>query len=211
MELELALSLSSSASSSSSCFSHFDLNNYSHGNVEAKEVFECFKMEPLKKMKKPCINSDAYNGFHVPQTLPLLFCNKSNQEHDVNDDAINDVESTFIFINHKTKGEENGVVGWPPVKSSRKTLCHRGGWGGGSKSTYVKVQMEGDGIARKINLNLHHSYNTLVHALAQMFGKCNEDVKLTYQDKEGDWLLAGDVPWGSFVENVKRLKLVKKT
>ncbi|KAM0031045.1 putative transcription regulator AUX/IAA family [Helianthus debilis subsp. tardiflorus] len=39
----------------------------------------------------------------------------------------------------------------------------------------------------------------------------NEDVKLTYQDKEGDWLLAGDVPWGLFVENVKRLKLVKKS
>lgn len=29
-------------------------------------------------------------------------------------------------------------------------------------------------------------------------GKCNEDIEsytLTYQDKEGDWLLAGDVPW----------------
>ncbi|KAM0008612.1 putative transcription factor interactor and regulator AUX-IAA family [Helianthus debilis subsp. tardiflorus] len=99
------------------------------------------------------------------------------------------------WLSIRTKGEENGVVGWPPVKSSRKTLCHRGG---GSKSTYVKVQMEGNGIARKINLNLHHSCNTLVHTLAQMFGKCHEDVKLTYQDKEGDWLLAGDVPWGYF-------------
>ncbi|KAM0031046.1 putative transcription factor interactor and regulator AUX-IAA family [Helianthus debilis subsp. tardiflorus] len=76
------------------------------------------------------------------------------------------------WLSIRSKGEENGVVGWPPVKSSRKTLCHRGGCGGGSKSTYVKVQMEGDGIARKINLNLHHSYNTLVHTLAQMFGKC---------------------------------------
>lgn len=29
-------------------------------------------------------------------------------------------------------------------------------------------------------------------------GKCTEDrgsYRLTYQDKEGDWLLAGDVPW----------------
>lgn len=25
-----------------------------------------------------------------------------------------------------------------------------------------------------------------------------EEVKLTYQDQEGDWLLATDVPWGYF-------------
>ncbi|PWA42970.1 PB1 domain, AUX/IAA protein [Artemisia annua] len=96
-------------------------------------------------------------------------------------------------------GEENDVIGWPPVKSSRKKHFrhknHGGNGGGGSKSMYVKVHMEGDGIARKIDLNLHHSYHTLGHTLAHMFGKCSEDVKLTYQDKEGDWLLAGDVPW----------------
>ncbi|XP_076917649.1 auxin-responsive protein IAA31-like [Bidens hawaiensis] len=175
MELELTLSLSSS-----SCFSQFDLNNYSHGNVEAKDnVYECLNMQPLKK-RKYCVN------------------------------GANDVESTsFIFMNPKFSGQETSLVRWPPVNKSRKKLCV-----GGTKpkSMFVKVHMEGDGIARKkINLNLHRSYRTLVHTLANMFGKCKEDVKLTYQDKEGDWLLAGDVPWGSFMEAVKRLKLLKNT
>lgn len=84
MELKLTLSLSSSSSSSSSCFlQKFDLNDYSYENVQGME-------ENLKK-RKLCVN---YGD--VPKTLPLLFCNKSNQEHDVNE-----VESTFIFINHK--------------------------------------------------------------------------------------------------------------
>ncbi|XP_076934288.1 auxin-responsive protein IAA31-like [Bidens hawaiensis] len=176
MELELTLSLSSS-----SCFSQFDLNNYSHSNVEAKDnVYECLNMQPLKKRKKPCVNGDDANEF----------------------------ESKFMFIKHKFSGQETSLVGWPPVNKSRKKLCV-----GGTKpkSMFVKVHMEGDGIARKINLNLHRSYRTLVHTLANMFGKCKEDVKLMYQDKEGDWLLAGDVPWGSFTETVKRLKLLKNT
>ena len=63
------------------------------------------------------------------------------------------------------------------MKSSRKKHFrhknHGGNGGGaGSKSMYVKVHMEGDGLARKIDLNLHHSYHTLGHTLAHMFGKC---------------------------------------
>ncbi|KAI3754364.1 hypothetical protein L1987_54146 [Smallanthus sonchifolius] len=205
MELQLTLSLSSSSSSCSS-FSQVDLNNYSHENVDANDMCECMKREDLKK-RKLCVFGDD-DGFHAPKTLPFLFCNKSKQENDDDDDDdddddvvdgdgddFSDAASTFIFINHKIGGEENEVVGWPPVKSIRKNLPRRsGGCGGGrSKSMFVKVQMEGDGIARKIDLNLHR----------------NEDVQLTYQDKEGDWLLAGDIPWGSFIDTAHRLKLLK--
>lgn len=88
-----------------------------------------------------------------------------------------------------------------------------GGSGGrGSIYKYVKVKMEGVGIARKIDLTLFHSYNKLTDTLISMFGKSKEigDVyKLTYQDKEGDWLLAGDVPWRTFVGSVQRLKLIR--
>ncbi|XP_076920424.1 auxin-responsive protein IAA31-like [Bidens hawaiensis] len=179
--MELQLTLSLS---SSSYFSQFDLNkHYSHDNVEAKDnVYECLSMQPLKKRKKACVNGDA-----------------------------NDVESKFMFIKHKFSGQETSLVGWPPVNKSSKKLCGGGVGGTKPKSMFVKVHMEGYGIARKINLNQHRSYRTLVHTLAHMFGKCKEDVKLTYQDKEGDWLLAGDVPWGSFMEAVKRLKLLKNT
>ncbi|KAL7593842.1 hypothetical protein Lser_V15G33104 [Lactuca serriola] len=215
MELQLALSLSSSSSSSST---QFDLNDQNHETVQGKAMFGFMKTEDLLK-RKLCVNGDDdEEEFHAPETLPLLFCNNSNEDYG---DDVNEVESTFMFINHKNGGDENGVIGWPPVKSSRKKLCHQnhGGSGGddgrrgsgGSKSMYVKVQMEGDGIARKIDLNLHHSYHTLVHTLAHMFGKCKEEVKLTYQDQEGDWLLATDVPWGSFMEAVQRLKLLRSS
>ncbi|XP_015081643.1 auxin-responsive protein IAA29-like [Solanum pennellii] len=157
------------------------------------------------------------NDVNVLQTLPLLLLwDKHNQNNE-----------------HKRKdiGDEDGVVGWPPINSLRKKLCHHscrgamnyvtvenGGVGGGSGGgrgsiyKYVKVKMEGVGIARKIDLSLFHSYNKLTDTLISMFGKSKEigDVyKLTYQDKEGDWLLAGDVPWRTFVGSVQRLKLIR--
>ncbi|KAG6431563.1 hypothetical protein SASPL_109642 [Salvia splendens] len=107
--------------------------------------------------------------------------------------------------------EEHAVVGWPPVNSRMRKVAehHRrestasnyvtvdngGGGGGGLNSMYVKVEMEGIGIARKINLGIFGSYQALTAALMAMFGKRREMYKLTYRDKEGDWLLAGDVPW----------------
>ncbi|KZV27447.1 hypothetical protein F511_02556 [Dorcoceras hygrometricum] len=121
------------------------------------------------------------------------------------------------------------VSGWPPVKCRRNqpyygghqpanyvhvTNSTGGGRGGGSaNSSFVKVKMEGIGIARKINLNLHSSYQTLVPNLIGMFGKRREDAgkyNLLYQDKQGDWLVAGDVPWVALVPSVRRLKLIKK-
>jgi len=32
---------------------------------------------------------------------------------------------------------------------------------------------------------------------------------LTYEDKEGDWMLVGDVPWGMFLTSVKRLRIMR--
>ncbi|XP_076926018.1 auxin-induced protein AUX22-like [Bidens hawaiensis] len=130
------------------------------------------------------------------------------RKHGEDDD--DEVQSNYIFVQKRNDG---GVIGWPPMKLCRKKLCNQKmgtGVGEKSKSTYVKIHMEGVGIARKVDLNLHQSYQTLVLTLANMFDKCFEDVKLAYQDKEGDWLLAGDVPWGSFTNTVQRLKLLRK-
>ncbi|XP_018629378.1 auxin-responsive protein IAA16-like [Nicotiana tomentosiformis] len=33
----------------------------------------------------------------------------------------------------------------------------------------------------------------------------------TFEDKDGDWMLVGDVPWGMFVESCKRLRIMKGT
>lgn len=80
-------------------------------------------------------------------------------------------------------------MGWPPLKKRRKRLfmAKRGGGGrrpavhngGGfyrglnsnSNSRFVKVKMEGVGIARKVDLTQHHSFDALRATLMNMFGE----------------------------------------
>ncbi|MCD7464085.1 hypothetical protein HAX54_052062 [Datura stramonium] len=134
-------------------------------------------------IKKGEIDLDVQdeNNVQVLHTLPLLVWDKA---HDDDDDDHNEPS--------RKDGDEDGVVGWPPVNSLRKKLCHQsrrgdggamnyvtvenGGFGGGSGSNYyyykyVKVKMEGVGIARKIDLSLFQSYGTLTNTLISMFGK----------------------------------------
>ncbi|KAI4301028.1 hypothetical protein L6164_034347 [Bauhinia variegata] len=105
-------------------------------------------------------------------------------------------------------------------------------------SLFVKVNMDGVAIGRKIDLSAHSSYETLARTLEDMFSEhttgltCNrsngEDhgvmvgaerqskfldgsskFVLTYEDKEGDWMLVGDVPWRMFLSSVKRLRIMR--
>ncbi|KAI9084820.1 hypothetical protein K1719_033226 [Acacia pycnantha] len=124
------------------------------------------------------------------------------------------------------------VVGWPPVRSSRKNI-------GPSQSqkkkeegaAFVKVSMDGAPYLRKVDLRLYKSYQQLSEALAKMFSSftngppqatkdfLNEsklidllsgsDYVPTYEDKDGDWMLVGDVPWDMFVQSCKRLRIMK--
>lgn len=95
---------------------------------------------------------------------------------------------------------------------------------------FVKVNMDGLPIGRKVDLKAHTSYETLAQTLEEMFFKhpsrtiCggkeqsiqpfklldgSAEFVLTYEDKEGDWMLVGDVPWGMFLSTVKRLRIMK--
>ncbi|EXB93235.1 Auxin-responsive protein IAA16 [Morus notabilis] len=110
-----------------------------------------------------------------------------------------------------------------------------GGGGGGSSSSaaFVKVSMDGAPYLRKVDLKLYKSYQELSDALGKMFssftiGNCgsqgmkdfmNESKLIdllngseyvpTYEDKDGDWMLVGDVPWEMFVDSCKRLRIMK--
>ncbi|CAN6463017.1 unnamed protein product [Victoria cruziana] len=89
-----------------------------------------------------------------------------------------------------------------------------------SHCLYVKVSMDGAPYLRKIDLRNYHTYQELSEALDKMFscftiGKCGSggvgteglsesilvdllhgsECALTYEDKDGDWMLVGDVPW----------------
>ncbi|KAB5545150.1 hypothetical protein DKX38_013262 [Salix brachista] len=97
---------------------------------------------------------------------------------------------------------------------------------------FVKVNMDGIPIGRKVDLNAHACYGRLAQALEEMFFRSTTSLNsiggekqqvtkssrlldgssefvLTYEDKEGDWMLVGDVPWGMFLTSVKRLRIMR--
>ncbi|CAL4918985.1 unnamed protein product [Urochloa decumbens] len=98
---------------------------------------------------------------------------------------------------------------------------------GGNSSAFVKVSMDGAPYLRKVDLKMYNSYKDLSIALKKMFStfttgnNMNEgklvdpvsgaDVVTTYEDKDGDWMLVGDVPWEMFVESCKRLRIMKSS
>ncbi|KAH9627042.1 hypothetical protein KSS87_023730 [Heliosperma pusillum] len=137
--------------------------------------------------------------------------------------ATGEPNSQFDEIKGKTGifAEEKGNV------CSKERVPHKG-------SLFVKVNMDGVAIGRKVDLTAHASYESLAQTLEEMFTnnaaeKSNaeelilmpkvtrpsklldgtSDFVLTYEDKDGDWMLVGDVPWGMFVTSVKRLKIMR--
>nr|AMQ09495.1 Aux/IAA transcription factor [Boehmeria nivea] len=94
---------------------------------------------------------------------------------------------------------------------------------------FVKVNVDGIAIGRKVDLNAHSCYQTLAQTLEDMFfrpGSSGEtkdqaaaktsklldgssEFVLTYEDKDRDWMLVGDVPWRMFLSSVKRLRIMR--
>ncbi|KAL1559118.1 auxin-responsive protein IAA18-like [Salvia divinorum] len=131
------------------------------------------------------------------------------------------------------------VVGWPPIRSFRKNLAS----GGSSKfavedkspdskakakTMFVKINMDGIPIGRKVDLMAYDSYEKLSFAVDELFsgllaaqgdeGKVmrglldgNRGYTLVYEDNEGDRMLVGDVPWHMFLSTVKRLRVLKSS
>ncbi|KAJ6715253.1 AUXIN-RESPONSIVE PROTEIN IAA17 [Salix viminalis] len=115
------------------------------------------------------------------------------------------------------------VVGWPPVRAYRKNAMK------GCK--YVKVAVDGAPYLRKADLEMYNSYQQLLNALQDMFSCSNFTIRNylneravtsqevnngveyvpIYEDKDGDWMMLGDVPWKMFVESCKRLRLMKSS
>ncbi|KAL2499519.1 Auxin-responsive protein IAA9 [Abeliophyllum distichum] len=105
----------------------------------------------------------------------------------------------------------------------------------GPGALFVKVSMDGAPYLRKVDLRTYSTYQELSSALEKMFmcftiRQCGSqetpgremlgenkfkdllhgsDYVLTFEDKDGDWMLVGDVPWEMFIESCKRLKIMK--
>nr|ACU19616.1 unknown [Glycine max] len=100
-------------------------------------------------------------------------------------------------------------------------------------AAFVKVSMDGAPYLRKVDLKMYKSHQELLDALAKMFSsftidKCSSqgmkdfmnegklidllngsDYVPTCEDKDGDWMLVGVVPWEILVESCKRLRIMK--
>ncbi|CAH8390502.1 unnamed protein product [Eruca vesicaria subsp. sativa] len=146
------------------------------------------------------------------------------------------IEKSTCPKDHTKPPAKAQVVGWPPVRSYRKNVMVSSQKSSGSTemAVFVKVSMDGAPYLRKVDLKMYKSYNELSNALSNMFssftiGKnggeegmidfMNErklrdvvnswDYVPSYEDKDGDWMLVGDVPWPMFVDTCKRLRLMK--
>ncbi|KAL1340198.1 hypothetical protein HN51_028553 [Arachis hypogaea] len=129
-----------------------------------------------------------------------------------------------------TEENNNGSATTEKTTSSAAAAATTAASTGGS---FVKVSMDGAPYLRKVDLTMYKSYQDLSDALAKMFSSftmgnygsqgmidfMNESKLMdllnsseyvpTYEDKDGDWMLVGDVPWEMFVGSCKRLRIMK--
>lgn len=88
------------------------------------------------------------------------------------------------------------------------------------RGAYVKVNMDGIVIGRKVCVLGHSCYSSLAFQLEDMFGRqsvsglrlfqVGSEFSLFYKDSDDNWRTVGDVPWREFVECVKRLRIARK-
>ncbi|KAG6425894.1 hypothetical protein SASPL_110102 [Salvia splendens] len=166
------------------------------------------------------------------------------------------VANTAVHNTAQKRTAPASVVGWPPIRSFRKNIAS----GSSSKQAsdspdgaprkvstvencprtpFVKINMDGIPIGRKVDLKSYNTYEKLSFAVDELFRGllavqkklCSGGIKdegdgvekigglldgsgeytLVYEDHEGDRMLVGDVPWHMFVSTVKRLRVLKSS
>ncbi|KAG5245000.1 auxin-induced protein [Salix suchowensis] len=145
---------------------------------------------------------------------------KSNKRSlpDMNGESEVRRENSIVSSNDKkSHGQETAppiktqVVGWPPIRSYRKNSLQA-----------KKLEAEAAGLFVKIDLKVYKGYPELLEVLEEMFkfkvgeysereGYNGSEHVPTYEDKDGDWMLVGDVPWEMFINSCKRLRIMKES
>lgn len=206
---------SSSSSSSSSCSSSLSRANVTAGTKRsADSVAAAANGASSQVVGWPPIRSYRMNSLVNQAKLPAT------------------EEFNSLIGNSKNS---NTVVGKGTNNCSDKNNGSAKENGRLRSSLFVKVNMDGTPIGRKVDLSAHRCYETLAQTLEDMFHTStstissirssgeehdkatrsskmlggSSDFVLTYEDKEGDWMLVGDVPWGMFINSVRRLKIMR--
>ncbi|KAG8097625.1 hypothetical protein GUJ93_ZPchr0013g35867 [Zizania palustris] len=173
----------------------------------------------------------------LPSSVPSTPRGKKRAAED-NDDEATESDDAVEAAPPVAKAQ---VVGWPPVRSYRKSCFQVaaskskavGNKDEASKNTtapaaavatngsLVKVSMDGAPYLRKIDLRMYKGYRELREALEAMFvcfsgadnnsGANPSEFAITYQDKDGDLMLVGDVPFDMFTRTCKKLRIMKRS
>ncbi|KAK1297362.1 Auxin-induced protein 22D [Acorus calamus] len=154
----------------------------------------------------------------VPERQAVVRANNKRLLPDAGDDGSSNTDPEVNISKEATPASKAQIVGWPPIRSYRKNSFNSPQ----KSEIYVKVSMDGAPYLRKIDLKLYKGYSELRRALEGMF-KCftssefpvkeasfdRSEHAITYEDKDGDWMLVGDVPWEMFITSCKRLRIMK--
>jgi auxin-responsive protein IAA len=89
------------------------------------------------------------------------------------------------------------------VRAYRKNTFQAAAAARKAEQLYVKVSMDGAPYLRKVDLRLYKGYRELREALDVLFTAANsfpasaaaDQLAVAYEDKDGDLMLVGDVPW----------------
>ncbi|KAE9588080.1 putative transcription factor interactor and regulator AUX-IAA family [Lupinus albus] len=232
---------------------YFPNNGFQKQNLSTSDI-------PVKAIyHSPWSSSTSYHHQHQYQELQVGATEKK----------VFSPSSANTAVPNNTSQKRNApgpVVGWPPIRSFRKNLASSStskpshdsskqqqhdkvvgkkhvvdNYGiGGSKGLFVKINMDGVPIGRKVDLNAYYSYENLSSSVDELFrgllaaqrdscggggvnNKKDEEKPITglldgsgeytlvYEDNEGDRMLVGDVPWHMFLSTVKRLRVLKST
>ncbi|KAL5068149.1 hypothetical protein RYX36_019036 [Vicia faba] len=171
--------------------------------------------------------SDDHEVEKLPSNFSILRNNKRSSPESTEVESINKTKmntSDDDDSNITNDDQDNAppskaqVIGWPPIRSYRKNSLQQKK--GEEVGMYMKVSMAGAPYLRKIDLKVYKSYSELLEVLENMF-KCTfgeyseregyngSEFVPTYEDKDGDWMLVGDVPWEMFMSSCKRLRIMK--
>ncbi|KAK7277588.1 hypothetical protein RJT34_22603 [Clitoria ternatea] len=180
-------------------------------NLEATELRLGLPGSDEAEKQRSAVRSNKRSSPEASDEEPMSRSNMNSNASDICDDQDN--------FAPPAKAQ---VVGWPPIRSFRKNSLQQKKDDEQSEGSgiYVKVSMAGAPYLRKIDLKVYKSYIELLKALENMFkctfgeysereGYSGSEYAPTYEDKDGDWMLVGDVPWNMFVSSCKRLKIMK--
>ncbi|GMH15993.1 hypothetical protein Nepgr_017834 [Nepenthes gracilis] len=240
---------------SSIAYSNNSNNNHSNISQRQQQVFPT---------PRPC---SSYQHHHQNQSAKILFpqcktrptaAKQSSQPCCTRMAELQNAENTAVSNSSQKRAAPAAVVGWPPLRSFRKNIAASGSTKlspepqstipskianekpveNRHKGLFVKINMDGVPIGRKVDLNAYDSYEKLSSAVDELFrgllaaqrdpsaGGNQEKQKekeiagsldgsgeytLVYEDHEGDIILVGDVPWHMFQSNVKRLRVLKSS